>query len=363
MQKMSVEEAVALLSKIVATPSVSGDEAAVADLIEADLVSRGVIVRRHYNNVWALSQGFNSAKPTLMLNSHIDTVQPVAGYSRNPFDGVVEGGRLYGLGSNDAGASVVALLTLFCNHYDTTQLPYNLLLALTAEEETMGERGMRAMLAHLADEGVKVDMALVGEPTQMRSAIGERGLVVLDGVAYGRSGHAAREEGENAIYKAMTDIAVLRDYRFARESEVLGPIKISVTQIAAGTQHNIVPAECRFVVDVRTTDAYTNEEVVAALQASVGSQLTPRSTRIRASAIKPEHLLVEAATMCGCESFISPTTSDRALMSGIAALKIGVGDSARSHTADEYVEVTEIAEGVEIYGRLLANLAVLLNRR
>ncbi len=363
MQKMSVEEAVALLSKIVAMPSVSGDEAAVADLIEADLVSRGVIVRRHYNNVWALSQGFDSAKPTLMLNSHIDTVQPVAGYSRNPFDGVVEGGRLYGLGSNDACASVVALLTLFCNHYDTTQLPYNLLLALTAEEETMGERGMRAMLAHLADEGVKVDMALVGEPTQMRSAIGERGLVVLDGVAYGRSGHAAREEGENAIYKAMTDIAVLRDYRFARESEVLGPIKISVTQIAAGTQHNIVPAECRFVVDVRTTDAYTNEEVVAALQASVGSQLTPRSTRIRASAIKPEHLLVEAATMCGCESFISPTTSDRALMSGIAALKIGVGDSARSHTADEYVEVTEIAEGVEIYGRLLANLAVLLNRR
>ena len=360
---MSVEEAVALLSKIVARPSTSGDEKAVADILVAELGWRGVAVRRHYNNVWALSQGFDSAKPTLMLNSHIDTVRPAVGYSRDPYDGAVEGGRVYGLGSNDAGASVVALVALFCNHYDTTALPYNLLLALTAEEETMGERGMRAMLAHLADEGIKVDMALVGEPTQMRSAIGERGLVVLDGVARGRSGHAAREEGDNAIYKALADIAVLRDYRFERVSQVLGPIKISVTQIEAGSQHNIVPAECRFVVDVRTTDAYTNEEVVAALQASVGSQLTPRSTRIRASAIAPEHLLVEAATMCGCECFVSPTTSDRALMSGIAALKIGVGDSARSHTADEYVEVAEIAEGVEIYGRLLANLAVLLNRR
>ena len=355
---MSVEEAVALLSKIVARPSTSGDEKAVADILVAELGGRGVAVRRLYNNVWALSQGFDSAKPTLMLNSHIDTVRPAVGYSRDPYDGAVEGGRVYGLGSNDAGASVVALVALFCNHYDTTALPYNLLLALTAEEETMGEHGMRAMLSHFAEQGIKIDMAIVGEPTAMQAAVGERGLVVLDGVATGKSGHAARNEGDNALYKAVEDIARLREFRFDKTSAVLGDIKLSVTQINAGTQHNIVPDSCRFVVDVRTTDAYTNEQTVELLQGAVHhSTLTPRSTRVRASAISESHPLVRAAVAVGCECFISPTTSDRALMQGIAALKIGVGESSRSHTADEFVKISEIESGIAIYQSLLEQLA------
>jgi acetylornithine deacetylase len=222
----------------------------------------------------------------------------------------------------------------------------------------MGEKGMRAMLAHFDSQGIKIDMAIVGEPTAMQAAIGERGLVVLDGVATGKSGHAARNEGDNALYKAVEDIARLREFRFDNTSAVLGDIKLSVTQINAGTQHNIVPDSCRFVVDVRTTDAYTNEQTVELLQGAVHhSTLTPRSTRVRASAISESHPLVRAAVAVGCECFISPTTSDRALMQGIAALKIGVGESSRSHTADEFVKISEIESGIAIYQSLLEQLA------
>ena len=222
----------------------------------------------------------------------------------------------------------------------------------------MGERGMRAMLAHFAEQGIKIDMAIVGEPTAMQAAIGERGLVVLDGVATGKSGHAARNEGDNALYKAVEDIALLRDYHFEKSSEVLGDIKISITQISAGTQHNIVPDNCRFVVDVRTTDAYTNEQTAELLQGAVKhSTLTPRSTRVRASAISTTHPLVRAAMAAGAECFISPTTSDRALMQGIAALKIGVGESSRSHTADEFVKISEIEQGINIYCSMLKELS------
>jgi acetylornithine deacetylase len=283
-------------------------------------------------------------------------VKPSSAYTRNPFEPTIEDGKLYGLGSNDAGASLVTLLTTFCNNYDTSALPYNLLLALTAEEENMGERGMRSFLPHLAEQGIKVDMVLVGEPTSMKAATAERGLVVLDCTAHGKSGHAARNEGENAIYKAMCDIERLRNFRLERTSEQLGEIKISVTQITAGTQHNIVPDECRFVADVRTTDAYSNEEVVAILQEALECDAVPRSTRVRASAIALSHPLVIAAKAIGCEAFVSPTTSDRAIMQGLAALKMGVGDSSRSHTADEYVLVSEIEEGITIYQKLLDEL-------
>ena len=222
----------------------------------------------------------------------------------------------------------------------------------------MGETGMRAMLAHFADQGIKIDMAIVGEPTDMQAAIGERGLVVLDCVATGKSGHAARAEGDNALYKAVEDIALLRNYSFENVSQVLGDIKVSVTQISAGTQHNIVPDCCRFVVDVRTTDAYTNEQTAALLQGAVKhSTLTPRSTRVRASAISTTHPLVRAAVAVGRECFISPTTSDRALMSGIAALKIGVGKSSRSHTADEFVKISEIEQGIAIYCSILEEMS------
>jgi acetylornithine deacetylase len=348
--------AIELLQRLIATPSLSGNEEGTADILATELTERGIEVRRHHNNIWALSRGYDAKKPTLMLNSHQDTVKPSSAYTRNPFEPTIEDGKLYGLGSNDAGASLVTLLTTFCNNYDTSALPYNLLLALTAEEENMGERGMRSFLPHLAEQGIKVDMVLVGEPTSMKAATAERGLVVLDCTAHGKSGHAARNEGENAIYKAMCDIERLRNFRFERTSEQLGEIKISVTQITAGTQHNIVPDECRFVADVRTTDAYSNEEVVAILQEALECDAVPRSTRVRASAIALSHPLVIAAKAIGCEAFVSPTTSDRAIMQGLAALKMGVGDSSRSHTADEYVLVSEIEEGITIYQKLLDEL-------
>jgi acetylornithine deacetylase len=253
---------------------------------------------------------------------------------------------------------VVSLIAAFSLFSDTTNLPFNLILAITAEDETMGPEGMRAMLAHFREQDIKIDMAIVGEPTAMQAAVGERGLVVLDGVATGKSGHAARNEGDNALYKAVEDIELLRNYSFDRVSSVLGDIKISVTQIAAGTQHNIVPDSCRFVVDLRTTDAYTNEQTVEMLQAAVKhSTLTPRSTRVRASAIAEHHPLVKAAVAAGRECFISPTTSDRALMSAFPALKIGVGESCRSHTADEFVKISEIEQGISIYCSILKGLA------
>ena len=349
--------AIELLQHLIATPSLSGDECGTADILAAELASRGIEVRRHHNNIWALSKGYDASKPTLMLNSHQDTVKPSQAYTRNPFEPTIEDGKLYGLGSNDAGASLVALLTTFCNNYDTSSAPYNLLLALTAEEENMGERGMRSFLPHLAEQDIKVDMVLVGEPTSMQAATAERGLVVLDCTAHGKSGHAARNEGENAIYKAMCDVEKLRNYHFERTSEQLGDIKITVTQISAGTQHNIVPDECRFVVDVRTTDAYSNEEVVEILQGVVECDAKPRSTRVRASAIALDHPLVESAVAIGRTPFISPTTSDRAIMQGIPALKMGVGESSRSHTADEYVLISEIEEGIALYDKLLKELS------
>ncbi len=351
-----MKRAIEILQQLIATPSLSGNEADTAEILATELSERGVEVCRLHNNVWALSKGYDASKPTLMLNSHQDTVKPSAAYTRNPFEPTIEDDKLYGLGSNDAGASLVALLTAFCNNYDTSDAPYNLLLALTAEEENMGERGMRAFLPHLAEQGVKVDMVLVGEPTSMQAATAERGLVVLDCTAHGKSGHAARNEGENAIYKAMCDIEKLCNYRFERTSEQLGDIKITVTQISAGTQHNIVPDECRFVADVRTTDAYSNEEVVEILQSVVECDAKPRSTRVRASAISLSHPLVQAATAIGRTTFVSPTTSDRAIMQGLPALKMGVGESSRSHTADEFVLVSEVEEGVAIYQQLLDEL-------
>ena len=353
---MTATEAIGLLTRLIATPSLSGEEAGTADILAAELTARGVEVRRLHNNIYALSQGFDAKKPTLMLNSHQDTVKPSSAYTRNPFDATIEDGRIYGLGSNDAGASLVSLVATFCNNYDTSALPYNLLIALTAEEENMGEHGMRAFLPHLNEEGIAIDMVLVGEPTSMQAATAERGLVVMDCTAHGKSGHAARNEGENAIYKAMCDIEKLRNYRFERTSEQLGEIKMSVTQIGAGTQHNIIPDECRFVVDIRTTDAYSNEEVVEILQSVVECDAKPRSTRVRASAIPLTHPLVEAAMAIGRECFVSPTTSDRAIMQGLPALKMGVGESSRSHTADEFVLVSEIEEGIAIYDALLQEL-------
>lgn len=356
MTQQLTKEAIALLDRLIATPSVSRDEAATADIIEAFLKARVKgDVQRIYNNVYVRTPHWDDARPTLLMNSHHDTVKPSASYTRDPYEPTHEQGRIYGLGSNDAGASAVSLIAAY-RYYEDRELPFNMLLAISAEEEVMGEHGMRALLPALG----KVDMALVGEPTGMQAAVGERGLVVMDCVAHGVRGHAARNEGVNAIDIAIEDIGRLRDFRFDRRSSLLGDIKMTVTQINAGTQHNVIPDECRFVIDIRTTDAYTNEETVRIVLQLLASDAKERSTRVHASAIYEDHPLVKAAKRAGRQTFVSPTTSDMALMHGIPSLKMGVGESARSHGADEYVLESEIVEGIQGYIDYLDSLRAIL---
>jgi len=343
--------AVELLRSLIAAPSPSRGEEATAALLHEFLDAHGCRPERVGNNVRALSRDFDPARPTLLLCSHHDTVRPAASYTRDPYAPAIEGDRLYGLGSNDAGASAAALAETFLALRER-RLPFNLILALTAEEECSGEGGLRLLLPTLG----RIDMAIVGEPTSMQAAVGERGLVVLDCTARGRSGHAARGEGVNALYIAIDDIARLRTLRFERESPLLGPVGIAVTQIEAGRQHNVVPDICRYVVDVRTTDAYTNEETVERLRRVLRADAAPRSTRIRASALDASHPLFRAAAACGCRTYVSPTTSDMALMP-FPSLKMGPGDSARSHAADEYVLLSEIGAGIGLYERYIEKLA------
>jgi acetylornithine deacetylase len=351
------QKAVDVLKQLISTPSVSSNEAGTADILVRLLSEGGVAdVQRLHNNVWAFANGYDAAKPTLLLNSHHDTVKPSPAYTRNPFEPTVEGDVIYGLGSNDAGASLVSLALTFLRFY-SKEMPFKILLAMTAEEETMGEHGIRALLPELQRRGIHIDMAIVGEPTDMNVAIGERGLVVLDCTAHAAGGHAARYEGGNALYVAVDDIEVLRNFKFERVSQTLGDIKVTVTQINAGRQHNVLPEECKFVVDVRTTDAYTNEETIALLSNAIKSDCKERSTRNRASAINPDHALVRAAVAAGAETFVSPTTSDMVHMASFPSIKIGVGQSKRSHTADEFVLISEIEHGLETYYNIINNLA------
>lgn len=346
-------KAVDLLKEMISTPSVSHDEAAVADIVTRFLDDEGFDVKRFGNNICVEAGERDASLPTLLLNSHIDTVRAVEGWVRDPFTPVEEEGRLYGLGSNDAGASVVSLIAAFIMLSKSRQ-PYNLVLLLSCEEEISGKGG----LSSVTDKIGNIDFAVVGEPTGMRPAIAEKGLMVLDGEVYGEAGHAARNEGVNAIYKAMEVVDTLRTLRFGKESPMLGPVKISVTQINAGTQHNVVPDLCSLVVDVRTTDAYSNVETLELIRAAVPQcKLTPRSTRLNPSGISVSHPLVQRAQMLGLEPFGSPTLSDQALMSW-PSLKMGPGDSARSHTADEYICLDEIRQAIEYYIRLLDGLTL-----
>ena len=349
---------ISLLQRLISTPSFSREESATADIWEEWLnKNKAGEVMRFHNNVYVLSPNFDPSKPILMLNSHHDTVRPAASYTRDPFSPDIEGDKLYGLGSNDAGASGVALATSFLALKEKQDLPVNLILAITAAEEVMGELGMRAFLPHLASYGLAPDMVLVGEPTGMQAAIAERGLLVLDCVAKGKAGHAARNEGINALYRAMEDIDMLRKFAPEKISNVLGPIKVSVTMISCGSQHNVVPDSCSYVADVRTTDAYSNEETVELLRQNVKwSELNPRSTRVHASVIDKNHPLVKAATALGKDTFVSPTTSDMALMHGIPSLKMGPGQSSRSHSADEYVCLSEISDAIDTYIKLITTL-------
>lgn len=351
-----------LLKALISTPSFSNEEIATADIWEQWLKREGVKnMGRFHNNVYALSENYDPQKPVVMLNSHHDTVKPSPAYSRDPFKAEIIDGKLYGLGSNDAGASGVALASTFLILKDQASLPFNLLLAISASEEKMGELGMRAFLPFLKEQEIYPSLAIVGEPTGMQVALGERGLVVIDAKVSGKAGHAARNEGINALYLAIEDIERLKKFTPEKESRLLGKLGINVTMINAGTQHNVVPAECTYVIDVRTTDSYTNIQTVEILRRVVShSVLTPRSTRIQASAISETHPIVKAAKELGMKCFISPTTSDMALMHDIPSIKIGPGDSARSHSADEYIKLSEIEEALKIYPELIRKYATLI---
>jgi acetylornithine deacetylase len=346
-------DAVELLKELISIPSFSKEEENTANQIEAFLRRKGVETHRKGNNVWAFNQHFKVGKPTLLLNSHHDTVKPNGGYTRDPFAADVVDGKLYGLGSNDAGGCLVSLISAFLYYYRAEDLSYNICLAATAEEEISGLNGLESILDDLGE----LDFAIVGEPTLMNLAIAERGLMVLDCTVHGKAGHAAREEGDNAIYKALKDIEWFQNYRFSKVSELFGPLKMSVTIINAGSQHNVVPAVCTFTVDVRVTDAYTNQEVLKIIRANVDCEVKPRSTRLKPSSIDRSHPIVESGLALGRTTYGSPTTSDQALLS-IPSVKVGPGDSARSHMADEYVFVEEIYEGIKGYIDMLKPVVI-----
>lgn len=341
-------EAVSLLSHLIATPSVSRDERRAADIMEEELTRCGFTPHREANNVWAIGPCQREDRPTLLLNAHIDTVKPVASYTRNPYEPSLEDGTLYGLGSNDCGGGLVSLLQVFRELSASERCPYNLVYLASAEEEVSGKDGISRALPLLPH----VDVAIVGEPTGMQPAVAEKGLMVVDITAHGKSGHAARNEGVNAIYEALDDLCWIRSHRFDRVSQFLGPTKMQATVVNAGTQHNVVPDECKIVVDVRTNELYTNEEVFDIISSHCKSECHARSFRLHSSRIDLNHPLVERCVALGLQPFGSPTLSDQALMP-FASLKLGPGQSARSHSANEYIKVSEIEHAIGLYLRLL----------
>lgn len=346
-------EAIDLLKGMISRPSFSREETAVADYLQKCWSDAGHHVFRKGNNLWIIAPGFDFAKPTLLLNSHIDTVKPAAGWQKDPFlPEETEDDRLYGLGSNDAGASVVSLYEAFTILSAKAQ-PYNLIFLASCEEEVSGKNGIESVLPELPP----IRFAVVGEPTGMRPAIAEKGLMVLDCVATGKAGHAARNEGVNAIYKAIEAINWFSTYQFPEKSDLLEPVKMTVTIIKAGTQHNVVPDRCEFTVDIRSNEFYSNERLFELIKEQVGCEIKARSFRLNSSRTEPEHPFVQRCLMLGKEPFGSPTLSDQALMR-FPSVKIGPGDSARSHSADEFIYGPEIRDAITTYVRLLDGLAL-----
>lgn len=346
-QKEYLDDAIELLKELIATPSVSRDESAAADVMARAISGYGYEYCREGNNIWIKSRDFDCSKPTLLLNAHIDTVKPVSSWTRDPFSPDVCEGRLYGLGSNDCGGGLVALLQAF-RYITSRQQSYNTIWLASAEEEVSGENGIRRALPLLPP----VDVAMVGEPTGMQPAIAEKGLMVIDATARGKSGHAARGEGINAIYEALDDICWLRDYKFEKVSPLLGPTVMNVTIINAGTQHNVIPDECRFTIDIRTNEFYRNEDVFNFLASNMKSELKARSFRLSSSHISEDSPLIQRCKTMGMTPFGSPTLSDQALMS-FPSFKLGPGQSARSHSADEYIGIGEIENAISTYISLL----------
>lgn len=346
--------ALSLLQGLIATPSLSREEGNSAALIFDFLHAHGVEAQRLLHNVYAFNRHFSPDKPTILLNSHHDTVKPNKGYTRDPFEPCLEAGKLYGLGSNDAGGALVSLIATFLYYYEREDLHFNLALAATAEEECSGFNGIEKVLPLIPHPW----FAIVGEPTQMQLAIAEKGLLVLDGVAIGKAGHAAREEGVNAIYKALPDIQWFQTFEFPKISPYLGKIKMSVTAIHAGQLHNMVPDRCEFTVDIRVTDCYTHETILETVRQHVQAEVTPRSMRLRSSSIPLEHPVVQAGLALGRQTYGSPTSSDQGLIP-FPSIKIGPGDSARSHTADEFIYTAEIEEGIKLYIKILEGVNAL----
>ena len=344
-------EMLALLKKLIATPSFSKEENGTALVLQNFIQHHNIPTNRHHNNIWLTNLHYDNSKPTLLLNSHHDTVKPNSGYTYAPFNPIELDGKLYGLGSNDAGGCLVSLLATFLYYYNRADLKYNLVFAATGEEEISGANGIASLLPIIGE----IDMAIVGEPTQMQMAIAEKGLVVLDCETKGIAGHAARDEGENAIYKSIKDIQWFGSYQFPKTSALLGPVKMSLTMISAGTQHNVVPDSCRYTVDVRVNECYTNEDILAIVKDNVHCEVNARSMRLRSTAIDINHPLVIAGIAIGRKYFGSSTLSDKVFMT-FPALKMGPGDSARSHTADEYIYTEEIKEGINLYIQLLNQL-------
>ena len=351
-QEQYVSDAVQLLKKLIATPSVSRNEKDAADIMEQTIRSYGFEPQREANNLWIIDPHYDESRPTLLLNAHIDTVKPVASWSRDPFSPDVEDGVLYGLGSNDCGGGLCSLLQIFRMLTEKPQ-SYNLIYLASAEEEVSGKDGITRALPLLPH----IDLAIVGEPTGMNPAVAEKGLMVLDVIAHGKSGHAARNEGVNAIYEALDDMRWIRDYKFEKVSEFLGPTKMTLTVVNAGTQHNVIPDKCTMLVDIRTNEFYDNEEVYEFIRQHLKSEVKAHSFRLKSSRIDPEHPLIRKCVAMGMKPFGSPTLSDQALMH-FPSFKLGPGESSRSHSANEFIRISEIRDAIANYETLLDGAAI-----
>lgn len=347
-------EAIQLLKSLIETPSFSSEEDQTALLIEAWFQKFEIEYKRSQNNVWAINKYFDQSKPTLLLNSHHDTVKPNRAYTKDPFKAIIEDGKLFGLGSNDAGGCLVSLIATFTYFYAKKDLKYNLVLVASAEEESSGPNGLNSMLKVIP----KIDVAIVGEPTLMNLAVAEKGLVVFDAKVKGTPGHAAHPNDDNALYNTIEVLKWFQDYKFQKTSEALGDVKMTVTQIKGGKQHNAIPAEVELVIDVRVNDKYSNQEIAHFLQKNAPvDEITPRSLRLNSSSIPLDHELVQAGIAMGRTTYGSPTLSDQVVLS-CPSLKLGPGDSTRSHSADEFIHIAEIEEGIQIYVEMLNSVII-----
>lgn len=344
------QEAITLLKALIETPSFSSEETQTALLIEKWFIQNNIPFKRENNNIWAFNEYFDANKPTLLLNSHHDTVKPNQGYTNNPFEAIVKDGKLFGLGSNDAGGCLVSLLATFVHFYSNENLPYNIVMVASAEEESSGKNGLNSVLKHLPE----LECAIVGEPTLMQLAVAEKGLLVLDVIVKGTASHAAHNNPDNPIYNAMSVIEWFKTFQFEKISDVLGPVKMTVTQVTAGKQHNVVPAECHLVVDIRVNDCYNNTEILETVRKHLTAEINPRSMHLNASSIPLNHGLVQAGIALGRTTYGSPTLSDQSVLS-CKSLKLGPGETLRSHSADEFIFINEIEEGIQLYIKILTD--------